>query len=137
MNKFSISSTGIGESLKRSGGTLATANNTLEESIGLTVAANDAMQDPASTGTAIRTIALRLRGMKVALADAGEETDGMAVSTAKLQESLKQLAGVDILEDNGTTFKSTFQIMRELAGAWDNLGDMAKANGSLYVQKCA
>ena len=77
------------------------------------------------------------RLMKVALADAGEETDGMAVSTAKLQESLKQLAGVDILEDNGTTFKSTFQIMRELAGAWDNLGDMAKANGSLYVQKCA
>ena len=94
----------------------------------MTVAANDAMQDPASTGTALRTIALRLRGMKVALADAGEETDGMAVSTAKLQESLKQLAGVDILEDNGTTFKSTFQIMRELAGAWDNLGDMAKAS---------
>jgi hypothetical protein len=44
---------------------MATANNTLEETIGLTVAANDAMQDPASTGTALRTIALRLRGMKV------------------------------------------------------------------------
>lgn len=41
---------------------MATANNTLEETIGLTVAANDAMQDPASTGTALRTIALRLRG---------------------------------------------------------------------------
>lgn len=66
--------------------------------------------------------------MKVALADAGEDTDGMATSTAKLQESLKQLAGVDILEDNGATFKSTFQIMRELAGAWDSLGDMAKAS---------
>ena len=52
----------------------------------------------------------------------------MATSTAKLQESLKQLAGVDILEDNGATFKSTFQIMRELAGAWDSLGDMAKAS---------
>ena len=71
------------------------------------------------------------------VSDAGLETEGMATSTAKLQESLKQLAGVDILEDNGATFKSTFQIMRELAGAWDNLGDMAKANGSLYVQKCA
>lgn len=64
-NRFSISSTGLGESLKRSGGAMATANNTLEETIGLTVAANDAMQDPASTGTALRTIALRLRGMKV------------------------------------------------------------------------
>ena len=106
---------------------MATANNTLEETIGLTVAANDAMQDPASTGTALRTIALRLRDMKVELADAGLETDGMATSTAKLQESLKQLAGVDILEDGGTAFKSTFQIMRELAGAWDNISDMNRA----------
>ena len=61
-NEFAISSTGIGESLKRSGGALATANNSLEESIGLTVAANDAMQDPAATGTALKTIALRIRG---------------------------------------------------------------------------
>ena len=52
----------------------------------------------------------------------------MATSTAKLQESLKQLAGVDILEDGGTAFKSTFQIMRELAGAWDNISDMNRAN---------
>lgn len=51
----------------------------------------------------------------------------MATSTAKLQESLKQLAGVDILEDGGTAFKSTFQIMRELAGAWDNISDMNRA----------
>ena len=61
------------------------------------------------------------------VADAGLETDGMATSTAKLQESLKQLAGVDILEDGGTAFKSTFQIMRELAGAWDNISDMNRA----------
>lgn len=68
------------------------------------------------------------RLMKVELSDAGLETEGMATSTAKLQESLKQLAGVDILEDGGTAFKSTFQIMRELAGAWDNISDMNRAN---------
>lgn len=66
-NRFSISSTGLGESLKRSGGAMATANNTLEETIGLTVAANDAMQDPTATGTALKTIALRLRGRHTCL----------------------------------------------------------------------
>lgn len=71
------------------------------------------------------------------VSDAGLETEGMATSTAKLQESLKQLAGVDILEDGGTAFKSTFQIMRELAGAWDNISDMNRANSNPYVQKCA
>ena len=59
--------------------------------------------------------------MKVELSDAGLETEGMATSTAKLQESLKQLAGVDILED----------------GAWDNISDMNRANSNPYVQKCA
>ena len=137
MNEFAISSTGIGESLKRSGGALATANNSLEESIGLTVAANDAMQDPAATGTALKTIALRIRGMKTELADAGEDTEGMATSTAKLRDSLMQLGGVDILANGGQEFKSTYEIMGELAKNWDSISDMNRANSNPYVQKCA
>lgn len=125
-NNFSISSTGLGESLQRSGAALATGQNSFEEAIGLTVAANDATQNAASTGTALKTITLRLRGAKTELEDAGEDTEGMATSTAKLRDSLKALAGVDILE-NGNTFKSTFQIMRELANVWEDLSDMNQA----------
>ena len=126
-NNFAISSTGLGESLKRSGGALATGQNTFEEAIGLTVAANDATQDATATGTALKTISLRLRGMKTELQEAGEETDGMATSTAKLREDLIALANVDILEEGGQKFKSTFQIMREIAGNWGNLSDMNRA----------
>lgn len=125
-NNFSISSTGLGESLQRSGAALATGQNSFEEAIGLTVAANDATQDATATGTALKTITLRLRGAKTELEEAGEDTEGMATSTAKLRDSLKALAGVDILEDNNT-FKSTFQIMRELATVWDDLSDMNQA----------
>ena len=39
-NNFSISSGGIGEALTRSASSLATANNTLDESIALITAAN-------------------------------------------------------------------------------------------------
>lgn len=132
-NNFAISSTGLGESLQRSGAALSVGGNSFEEAIGLTVAANDATQDAKATGTALKTISLRLRGAKVELAEAGEETDGMATSTAALRDTLLQLAGVDILE-NPTTFKSTYDIMSELAGVWDNLSDMSQAS---IVEKVA
>lgn len=132
-NNFAISSTGLGESLQRSGAALSVGGNSFEEAIGLTVAANDATQDAKATGTALKTISMRLRGAKVELAEAGEETDGMATSTATLRDTLLQLAGVDILE-NPTTFKSTYDIMSELADVWDNLSDMSQAS---IVEKVA
>lgn len=41
VNKYAITSAGIGESLQRSAASLAEANNTLDQSIALTVAANN------------------------------------------------------------------------------------------------
>lgn len=56
-NNFAISSAGIGEALQRSASSLATAGNTLEESIGLIVAANDVVQNPESVGENLRPAA--------------------------------------------------------------------------------
>lgn len=52
-NSFAISAGGIGEALQRSASSLAAAGNTIEESIGLVVAANDVVQNPESVGTAM------------------------------------------------------------------------------------
>ena len=71
------------------------------------------------------------------VSDAGEDTEGMATSTAKLRDSLIQLGGVDILADGGQEFKSTYEIMGELAKNWDSISDMNRANSNPYVQKCA
>ena len=49
-NSFAIDSEGVGEALQRSASSLATANNTLSESIGLIVSANNVIQDPATVG---------------------------------------------------------------------------------------
>lgn len=45
-NKYSITTDGIAEALKRSSASLSIANNSLEESVGLIVSANNAIQDP-------------------------------------------------------------------------------------------
>lgn len=49
-NSFAIDSEGVGEALQRSASSLATANNTLSESIGLIISANNVIQDPATVG---------------------------------------------------------------------------------------
>lgn len=57
----------------------------------------------------------------------GEETEGVVTNTAKLQNKLLALTGVDILEMDGNSYKSTYQIMSELADKWSELDDMSQA----------
>ena len=63
---------------------------------------------------------------KTELEEAGLETDGMVESTAKLREEIMALTGVDIM-DGADQFKSTYQIMEELAAKWQDLSDIQQA----------
>ena len=113
--------------MERSASSLYAANNTLDESIALITAANTVVQNPEAVGTAFKTISMRIRGAKTELEEAGLETDGMVESTAKLREEILALSGVDIMED-ANTFKSTYQIMDELATKWKDLTDIQQAS---------
>ena len=68
-----------------------------------------------------------LRASKTDAENAGIATDGMADSVSELRSELKQLAGVDIMKDDNT-FKSTYQIMKELSEVWKDLSDTTQAN---------
>lgn len=125
-NNFAISSGGIGEALQRSVSSLAAANNTLDQSIALITAANTVVQNPENVGTAFKTISMRIRGAKTELEEAGLETEGMVESTAKLRKEIKAISGVDIMLDENT-FKSTYDIMDELAEKWQDLTDIERA----------
>ncbi len=128
-NHFAISSRGIGEALLRSSASLAFANNTLDQSIGLITAANSTVQNPEKVGTALNTLAMRIRGAKTELEEAGEDTDGMAESVSKLREEILALTGqkVDIQIDENT-FKSTYEILKDLSEVWSELTDISQAN---------
>lgn len=61
----------------------------------------------------------------------------MASSTAKLREEILALSGVDIML-NTNEFKSTYQIMEELADKWQDLTDIQQANSlPEYIEICA
>ena len=52
----------VGEMLKRSSAAMAEANNTLAETIALESAAVQVTRNAETTGTAFRTISMRIRG---------------------------------------------------------------------------
>lgn len=121
-NKFAISSGGVGEALQRSSAAMYSAGNTLEETSALIAAANTVLQNPDSVGTTLKTVSMFLRASKVELEEAGESTEGMANSVSELQEKLLTLTEgrVNILTEAGN-YKSTYQILKEIAEVWDHI----------------
>ena len=128
-NRFAITSQGIGEALRLSASALNEGKNSLDESIALITAANEVVNDPSSVGTALKTLTLRLRGSKTELEEMGEDVTDMATTTSQLQAKLLALTGgqVDIMA-SPTEFKNTTQILREMAGAWEDMNDIQRAS---------
>ena len=128
-NNFAISSAGVGDALRRSASALAAANNDIDQSIALITAANQVVQDPDSVGTAMKTISMYLRAAKTDAEAAGESTEGMASSISELRKESLALTGnrVDVMIDENT-FKSTYDILKELSAVWSSLSDVSQAN---------
>ena len=131
-NNFAISSGGIGDAMQRSAAAMYAANNTIDESIALIVAANNVIQDPDMVGTMWKTVSMRIRGAVTELEEAGLETEYMAESTASLQKKVKALTnidglgGFDIMADS-ENFKSTYDIILGISEVWEKMSDIDQA----------
>jgi TP901 family phage tail tape measure protein len=123
-NNYAISSAGIGEALQRSAATLHQAGNSIEQSIGMITAANAVVQDPEQVGTALKTIAARLRGVS-------EDGEKLTEGIPELEKAFKSV-GVELKKDD-VTFRSTYDILNDLADAWGTMTDIQKANISELV----
>ncbi len=87
------------------------------------------VQDPQKVGTTMKTVSMFLRASKTEAEEAGESTEGMANSVSELRKELLRLTNNDLdiqLDEN--TYKSTYQIMKELSEIWGNLTDVTQAN---------
>lgn len=126
-NTQPITAQAIGEILTRSAASMKAANNDLAETISLGTAAYAVIQNAETVGTTLKSVSMYLRAAKSELEDAGESADGCANSVSELRSELKSLTGVDIMIDN-KSFKSTYQILKELSQVWGKLSDVTQAN---------
>ena len=79
--------------------------------------------------TALKTLTMYLRAAKTEAEEAGESTEGMANSVSELRDEILTLTHnkVDIQIDD-STFKNTYQIMKELSEVWNEIADVDQAN---------
>lgn len=125
--KYAVSASELMTALQSGGATLMAGNNTLEQSIALIAAGNASIQDASKVGNALKTTSMRIRGATAELEASGEDVDEFCESTAKMREQILALSGVDIMMPDGKTFKSTYDILLEIANVYDQISDINSA----------
>lgn len=143
-NNYSISTDGLATALQTSASALTTAGNDIDKSIALITAGNAVVQDPASVGAGIRTIALRLTGTEEAkktLEETGEDTSDFIVQTAsKINDSFKAFTavasndfkGISLLDDNGNN-RDTYEVLKDVAEVYDEIIQTDKKYGTNHM----
>lgn len=127
-NKYATDAKSLGEALSVSASAMAAAGSDLDETLALITGATEITQNAKETGQAIRTITMRIRGMKGELEKLGEEAEGVE-SVSKIQTQILNLTKgrVNIFDDN-QNFKAPYEILKEVSEIYNELSDPDKAD---------
>lgn len=122
-NNYPISVAELAEGINNAGSMLAAAGNSYEETIALLTAANTTVQDISKSSTGLRTVAARLRNTKTELDELGE-----AMTEAQYDALVQGLTKANVaLTDAQGNFRSTYDIIKDLAKVWNQLSNMDQA----------
>lgn len=128
-NNYATTAADIGEAVKRSASALSVAGNSLEEVAGMATGITEVTQDPEKAGNALKVISMRLRGMSGSLEELGEDVDDNVTNISKMQGQILNLTNgkVNIFDDAGN-FKSTYEILQDVAKIWKDLSSTDQAD---------
>lgn len=128
-NTASITTAEIAQGVQSVGSVFADANTSVDEFIALLAAGNRQFQDADSLALGLRTAALRIRGCTAELEEMGEETEGVYTSVSSLEKKIEGLTsingsgGVKILEADGETFRSIYDIFLDISKVYQQMSD--------------
>lgn len=123
--EYAVSASEMMEAYEKSGAALSATGTSFEKSAGLIAAANAAVQNASTVGTALKTVSARIRGATTELSEMGEE---QVENFSKYAEEIKNITGFSILVEGTTdTYKDQFEIYVGIAKEWNRLSDTAKA----------
>lgn len=123
LNNFPISVSEIAEGMNNVSSTLAAAGNSFNQTVALLTGANATIQNISKASTGLRTIAARLRNTTTDLEELGED-----MTDAKYDELVKKLTDLKVsLVDVNGEYRSTYDIMADIAKQWENMSSMEQA----------
>ena len=127
MNTMATTKGEIVDMLTRSSAAMSAANNTIQETIALESAAVEITRNAETTGTAFKTVAMRIRGYDEETEELSEDLKNISGDIADLTKVAGK-GGISLFTDETKqTYKSTYQILKEIAAIWDQLSDKNQA----------
>ena len=121
-NTAATSNQQIIEGLKRSASAMAAMNGSLEENIALFTAAQEIVQDEASVGAALRSIALRVRKYNEETEQLDESLTNIVGDVIDLTKTASNPKGVSLFTDETQTrYKTVYQYLKEISEIYDEL----------------
>lgn len=127
-NKFAVSNGDVVEALTRSSSAMASANNTFEETVALATAAIEITRDAASVGNGLKTLSMRIRGYDEETEEFSEDVAILTGEIADLTKTASKPGGISLFEvGDPDTYRSTYDILADIADIWDELTDKNRA----------
>lgn len=127
-NSKALNNSDIVDFLTRSSSALASANNSIEESIAMGEAIVEITRDAAGAGQVMKTTSMRIRGYDEEVEAYTEELENLKGEIADLTKTAKTPGGISLFtDDTKETYKSTYKILEEIFGIWDDLTDKNQA----------
>lgn len=127
-NSKALNNSDIVDFLTRSSSALASANNSIEESIAMGEAIVEITRDAAGAGQVMKTTSMRIRGYDEEVEAYTEELENLKGEIADLTKTAKTPGGISLFTDETKeTYKSTYKILEEISVIWDDLTDKNQA----------
>ena len=127
-NTFATTNSEIGEMLTRSSAAMNAANNSIEETIALESAAVEVTRNAEMTGTAFRTVSMRIRGLDEETEEELENYEELKGKIADLTKTKDTPGGVSLFTDaSKTEYKSTYQFLKDISKIYDQISDKDQA----------
>ena len=128
-NEYAIDAESVGVALTKSASALQVAGNDIQQASGMITGIAEKTGNAERGSNALKILSLRLRGMTGELEALGEEVDENVESISSMQTKILNMTSgkVNIFEDDGS-FRSTYDIMKDISEIYYDLSDVDKAN---------
>ena len=127
-NTMATTNEEIVDMLERSSSAMSAANNTIKETIALESAAVQITRNAETTGTAFRTISMRIRGYDEETEEYIGDIEELTGKIADLTKTASTPGGISLFTDETkSTYKSTYQILKEISSIYNDLSDKNQA----------
>lgn len=128
-DEFAESSADVGDGLSKSASVLSQGGASIQEATGMFTGIQEVLQNSSTSGTALKILTLRIRGMKGELEELGEEVDDNVDSISKIQTQILNLTHgkVNIFDDEGN-FRNIYDVMADISTIYDELSDANRAS---------